>query len=279
MAGDSRAGVVKAEHTVFVVCAAAVAVLVPFALMSGDAQAAAGSDVGAGPVASTAVTPKPTGRTARKPAPKQSPAVVEPESKSIAAVAAPAERIAPRALSALAAEPGPQAFAEVQAAVVDPAAPPIEPAAAPVTPPPVSVSPTPSGWYTPVAKYYFSARYGVAGSWSSGHHTGLDFVTRNGMPIRAATDGVVVAAGYAGAYGNLLQIKVAPKTQIWMAHLERFNVKPGAQVKAGEIVGWVGMTGNTTGPHCHFEVRIKDKPQNPEPFFWPDGDAVTRIRH
>ena len=57
------------------------------------------------------------------------------------------------------------------------------------------------------------------------------------------------------------------------------GVKAGDVVKAGEVVGWVGMTGNTSGPHCHFEVRIKDQPTNPERFFWPDGDVVTRINH
>lgn len=150
--------------------------------------------------------------------------------------------------------------------------------AASVSPPPVSVSPTPSGWFTPVARYHFSARFGVAGSWSSGHHTGLDFVTRDGSPIRAATNGVVVAAGSAGAYGNLLQIRVAPKTEIWMAHLSRFTVKPGDVVKAGQTVGRVGMTGNTSGPHCHFELRVNEKAKNPEAYFWPDGKPVTRMR-
>ena len=86
------------------------------------------------------------------------------------------------------------------------------------TAPPADLSHTPSGWYTPVAHYYFSARFGVPGGWSSGHHTGLDFVTKQGSPIRAATDGVVVAADWAGAYGQLLQIKIGPKMQIWMAH-------------------------------------------------------------
>lgn len=279
MAGYGHAGVVRREHAVAVACAAAVAVFVPLALMSGDAQAAAGEQSAPDPAASTTSMPKPTGRAARKSSPAtaatQAPKVEELAPKPIPAVAAPREEIAPRALSSLVEESGPEAFA---------AAPPESPAAVaqvpePVAPRPVSVSPTPSGWYTPVAKYYFSARFGVAGSWSTGRHTGLDFVTRQGAPIRAATDGVVVAASYAGAYGNLLQIKVAPKTQIWMAHLERFNVKPGATVKAGQVVGWVGMTGNTTGPHCHFEVRVNEKAKNPEPYFWPDGDTVTRIRH
>lgn len=151
----------------------------------------------------------------------------------------------------------------------------------PVPAPPAPAAPadpavTPSGWFTPVASYYFSARYGVPGSWSSGHHTGLDFVTRNGAPVRAATDGVVVAARYEGAYGNLLQIKIAPKTEIWMAHLGKFHVQEGERVKAGQVVGTVGMTGRTSGPHCHFEVRIAGKARNPERYFWPNGDATTR---
>ena len=191
----------------------------------------------------------------------------------IAVAVAPAERIAPQALTTLAEPAGPQAFSEV--------APPVEPAAGPNSEapagPPADLSHTPSGWYTPVAKYYFSARFGVAGSWASGHHTGLDFVTKEGTPIRAATDGVVVAAGWAGAYGQLLQIRIAPKTEIWMAHLDKFLVKKGDVVKAGQVVGKVGMTGNTTGPHCHFEVRVKDKPKNPELYFWPAGNSVTNI--
>lgn len=135
---------------------------------------------------------------------------------------------------------------------------------------------TPSGWYTPVAKYYFSARFGVPGSWSSGYHTGLDFVTKQGTPVRAATDGVVVSAEYEGAYGNIVRIKVAPGVQIWMAHLEGVKVAKGDRVEAGEVIGRVGMTGRTSGPHCHFEVRVKDKAVNPEKFFWPDGHPVKR---
>lgn len=278
MAGIGHAGVVRVEHAAIAVCAAAVAAVVPLVFLNDEAQAAASDEVAAAPVATA--TPTVSGKTVGRMAPqqlRQAPAAaasVEP--KPIPAATAPREQLSPRTLSALTEPPGTQAFA--------PPAPEPEPVPAPAAqvapkPPPVSVSPTPSGWFTPVAKYYFSARYGVAGSWSSGRHTGLDFVTRNGAPIRAAADGVVVAAAYEGAYGNLLQLKVGPKTQVWMAHLQRFNVSPGDVVKAGEVVGWVGMTGNTSGPHCHFEVRVKDQPTNPERFFWPDGDVVTRINH
>ncbi len=253
MAGVSHAGILRAEYAAIAVCSATVAAFVPLALLDGEAQAAGSNGVVSAAVAVASTSPK----AAESAQVVQGAPVVEPirvnEAKPIPAAVAPRERLAPRSL-------GPLTEAEKP------------------VPPPVSVSPTPSGWYTPIAKYYFSARFGVAGSWSIGRHTGLDFVASQGTPIRAAADGVVVAAASADAYGKLLQIKVAPKTQIWMAHLERFNVKPGDVVKAGQVVGRVGMTGNTTGPHLHFEVRIKGKSKNPEAYLWPDGDAVTRIR-
>ncbi len=145
-------------------------------------------------------------------------------------------------------------------------------------PPPANPSITPSGWYTPVRRYAFSARFGVPGSWSSGYHTGLDFQAGYGAPLRAATDGTVVEAGDAGAYGLLIRIKIAPRTEIWMAHNATLRVKAGDKVKAGDIVGTIGLTGRTTGPHSHFEVRVNDKPKDPEDFFWPNTRSVKRLR-
>ena len=273
MAGNSHAGVVRVEHAAVALCAAAIAAVVPLAFLDDEAQAAASTQTAVTPTieASTSTQPKAVGRTAPRQVVDRVELPEPPQPKPIPATAALREQLATRSLSELTEPEGTAAFAPAS----EPQPQPVE--LATPKPPPVSVSPTPSGWYTPVAKYYFSARYGVAGDWSSGRHTGLDFVTRNGAPIRATTNGVVVAAASAGAYGNLLQIKVAPKTQVWMAHLQRFNVRPGDVVKAGEVVGWVGMTGNTSGPHCHFEVRVKDKATNPERFFWPDGNVVTRI--
>lgn len=158
-------------------------------------------------------------------------------------------------------------------AAVNPATAQLPAATAPAPAQPVT---TPSGWYTPVAKYYFSARFGVPGSWSSGYHTGLDFVTKQGTPVRAATSGVVVSSEYEGAYGNIVRIRVAPGVQIWMAHLEDVKVSKGDRVEPGQTIGRVGMTGRTSGPHCHFEVRVKGKAVNPEKYFWPAGHPVTR---
>ena len=134
---------------------------------------------------------------------------------------------------------------------------------------------TPSGWRLPVTSYSFSARFGQPGSWARGWHTGLDFVTNEYRVVGAPLDGVVVAASYEGAYGNLLRIKVKPHMELWFAHLNDILVQPGERVKRGDSVAHVGMTGNTTGPHLHFEVRINDEPQDPERFFWPDGHSRT----
>ncbi len=175
--------------------------------------------------------------------------------------------------------------APFDAALVTPATPePVVTTAAPVA---VEPGPEPkkkdpalleSGWYIPVAKYSMTARFGVPGSWSSGYHTGLDLATNEGRLIRALTDGKVVSANYEGAYGNLVRIKIGPKTEIWMAHLDNVKVSKGDRVKAGEAIGTVGMTGRTSGPHLHLEVRVNDKPKNPEEYLWPSGKISKKMK-
>lgn len=134
----------------------------------------------------------------------------------------------------------------------------------------------PVGWQSPVKNYWLSARFGEPGSWSSGYHTGLDFVAPTGAAVRAPVSGVVVATESPGAYGNLLRIRVAPGTEVWFAHLRDFAVVKGQRVEAGQLVGHVGMTGRTTGSHLHFEVRVGEKARNPERYLWPDGRVVKR---
>jgi len=155
------------------------------------------------------------------------------------------------------------------------------PAAVPVPaaePEPKDPSHLKSGWYTPVAKYSMTARFGVPGGWASGYHTGLDLATKSGRAIRAAAAGKVISADYEGAYGNIVKVKIAPKTEIWMAHMDRVTVEKGDQVRAGQVIGTVGMTGNTSGPHLHLEVRVNGKPKNPEDFLWPDGKSARTLK-
>lgn len=103
--------------------------------------------------------------------------------------------------------------------------------------------------------YSISTTFGVSGGyWSSGYHTGLDFAQPTGADVYAAKDGQVIEAGWGGAYGNTVVIQHADGTQTRYAHLSAVHVSVGETVTAGQHIGDVGSTGNTTGPHLHFEV-------------------------
>ena len=90
--------------------------------------------------------------------------------------------------------------------------------------------------------------------WSS-IHTGLDFAVGYGTPIHAITSGVVTEAAYDGSYGNKTVVTLEDGTEIWYCHQDTLAVSAGQRVATGEVIGAVGMTGNTTGPHVHVEVR------------------------
>ena len=116
--------------------------------------------------------------------------------------------------------------------------------------------------FTPTTNYQFSARFGQPGGWSSGYHTGLDFAAPTGTPVFAALAGTVVEAGWAGAYGNHLVIKHDGVKTLY-AHLSSASVQKGDKVLRGQQIGAVGTTGNSTGPHLHFEVLKGDTQRNP----------------
>jgi peptidoglycan hydrolase-like protein with peptidoglycan-binding domain len=95
-------------------------------------------------------------------------------------------------------------------------------------------------------------------------HSGVDFVSGQGDPVHAAGAGRVVFAGYnSGGYGRLVIIRHTRGVTTWYAHLSRFAVHRGEHVSAGELVGRVGATGHATGPHLHFEVRVRGGAVNP----------------
>lgn len=110
---------------------------------------------------------------------------------------------------------------------------------------------------SPVAKgsYRLTARFGqYGGYWSGGIHTGLDFAGSVGTDIRAAATGKVVSAGWEGAYGNKVVIDHGNGYQTAYSHLSSIRVSVGQQVTAGDHIGDMGSTGNSTGSHLHFEV-------------------------
>jgi murein DD-endopeptidase MepM/ murein hydrolase activator NlpD len=96
-------------------------------------------------------------------------------------------------------------------------------------------------------------------------HTGLDFGAPPGTPIRAAAAGTVEVAGRHGAYGIAVELKHANKFETLYAHMSKLaaGVRRGTRVNQGQIIGYVGSTGRSTGPHLHYEVRVNNKPVNP----------------
>ncbi len=97
-------------------------------------------------------------------------------------------------------------------------------------------------------------------------HTGVDISAPMGTPVRATADGIVVHAGWNGGYGRCVVIDHGNNYQTWYAHLSRIDVIEGDEIRQGEILGAVGTTGRSTGPHLHYEVRIGSTPVNPYRF-------------
>jgi murein DD-endopeptidase MepM/ murein hydrolase activator NlpD len=94
-------------------------------------------------------------------------------------------------------------------------------------------------------------------------HTGIDFGASSGTPIRAAADGVVVSAGPLGGYGNATVIDHGNGLATLYGHQSSIVVAPGQRVSRGQVIGYVGCTGLCTGPHLHFEVRVRGTPVDP----------------
>jgi murein DD-endopeptidase MepM/ murein hydrolase activator NlpD len=98
-------------------------------------------------------------------------------------------------------------------------------------------------------------------------HTGIDFPAPRGTPIEAAGRGRTVFAGWnSGGYGNLVVVQHRLGFATWYAHMSRIATAPGQAVSGGTVIGYVGSTGRSTGPHVHFEVRRYDTPIDPTPY-------------
>jgi LysM repeat protein len=97
-------------------------------------------------------------------------------------------------------------------------------------------------------------------------HIGLDYRCRLGDPIYAADSGVVVWAGWNGGYGNLVRVRHGNGYETYYAHFSAYAVSCGSPVRKGQVVGYCGSTGWSTGPHLHYEIRFNGVPQNPARF-------------
>ncbi|MFE1585852.1 peptidoglycan DD-metalloendopeptidase family protein [Streptomyces sp. NPDC058737] len=131
---------------------------------------------------------------------------------------------------------------------------------------------TAGGYTSPVAGGTVGTPYHQSGSmWSSGYHTGTDFVVPTGTSLKAVGAGTVVSAGWGGAYGNQVVIKLDEGHYAQYAHLSSLSVSAGQTVTAGQQVGLSGATGNVTGPHLHFEIRTT-------PDYGSDIDPLAFLR-
>ena len=110
-------------------------------------------------------------------------------------------------------------------------------------------------WVLPLSSYRLTAGFGQSSYLWSSVHTGLDFSAPIGSPIHAVANGVVTSTGYDGSYGNKTVITLEDGTDLWFCHQTSYLVNVGDTVRGGEIIGTVGSTGNSTGPHLHLEVR------------------------
>ncbi|MFI5617277.1 transglycosylase family protein [Streptomyces sp. NPDC051567] len=131
--------------------------------------------------------------------------------------------------------------------------------------------PAAAGFFAPVDAD-LGMSYRVAGSsWSSGYHTGIDFPVPTGTAVKSVGPGQVLVAGWAGSYGYQVVIRHADGRYSQYAHLSALGVKAGQQVSGGQRIGRSGSTGNSSGPHLHFEMRTG-------PGYGTDIDPLTYLR-
>ncbi|MFV2119594.1 M23 family metallopeptidase, partial [Streptomyces sp. Act-28] len=124
----------------------------------------------------------------------------------------------------------------------------------------------------PVAGSYVSTAYRAGGSlWSSGSHSGVDFHAPYGSTVVSVGRGTVVEAGWGGAYGNNVVIRMHDGTYTQYGHLASIGVSVGQTVMSGQRIGVSGSTGNSTGPHLHFEARTSAE-------YGSDIDPVSYLR-
>lgn len=113
-----------------------------------------------------------------------------------------------------------------------------------------------------------SSRFGVRSSIRSSAHTGLDIATSTGTPVVAAASGTVTFSGWKGSYGYLLVITHSNGMQTYYGHCSKLYASAGQSVSQGQTIAAVGSTGNSTGPHLHFEIRVNGVAYNPQNYLY-----------
>lgn len=132
---------------------------------------------------------------------------------------------------------------------------------------------------TPISGARLSSSYGMRKHPISGYnrmHKGVDFAARTGTPIIAAGSGVITKSGWLGSYGRYVQIRHNGTYSTAYAHMSRIakGITPGARVAQGEVIGYVGSSGRSTGPHLHYEILVNNRKVNPMTVSLPTGEQI-----
>ena len=113
-----------------------------------------------------------------------------------------------------------------------------------------------------------TSRYGERSSLRRSTHTGLYIACNAGTDIKVVSNGTVTFSGKKGSYGNLIIVDHGNGVETWYGHCSKLYAKVGDTVTAGDVVAAVGSTGNSTGPHLHFEIRINGECVNPQSYVY-----------
>ncbi|MEU7072767.1 transglycosylase family protein [Streptomyces narbonensis] len=211
-----------------------------------------------------------------KAAPSKRPVVKAPPAKTPAAKApatkAPATKPpAPRSTAAPKPAPKPVTKPAAKTAAKPPAKTKAKPVSRPASKPRPAAAPDKDRYSAPIAAG-IGTSYGTRGSsWSSGYHTGVDFPVPTGTSVKAVADARVVSAGWGGAYGYQVVLRHEDGRYSQYAHLSALAVREGQRVQGGQRIGRSGSTGNSSGPHLHFEVRTG-------PGYGSDIDPLAYLR-
>lgn len=131
----------------------------------------------------------------------------------------------------------------------------------------------------PVLSYKLTSSYGLRSDPFRGgrrRHKGIDMAGPIGTPIYATADGIVGRSQWVRGYGKYIEINHGNEIQTRYGHMSRLNVKANARVKAGDLIGFMGSTGRSTGSHLHYEVRIAGEAVNPIPFMQSNDFLVAQ---
>ncbi|MEO9600025.1 M23 family metallopeptidase [Parasphingorhabdus sp.] len=135
----------------------------------------------------------------------------------------------------------------------------------------------PSG--KPVKNFTLTSSYGFRSDPFKGRrarHKGIDMAGPIGTPIYATADGIVGRAQWVRGYGKYIEINHGNEIQTRFGHMSRLNVEANARVKRGDLIGFMGSTGRSTGSHLHYEVRISGKAVNPVPFMQSNDFLIAQ---